>query len=203
MSEIRFISLTCPNCGGSMQIGSDTAAGRLNCPYCGKACLLDRGDGTLSLQPMAEELKGTRLASERVAAELAVRRLGEEIPALHYRLAQWDQAYPRPIQATINPIVVLVAVLGCTFALICLIGVLVETGDSRTAALNLMGFCGILPGLLATGVWVLLHRSHVASWKAKVAGWEQVVAAQRNPQAKQVADAEAELQRNRAILAAR
>jgi|GEM_PF-1447034 DNA-directed RNA polymerase subunit M/transcription elongation factor TFIIS len=37
MAEVRFIPLNCPNCGGAMQVGSDTTAARLDCQYCGKA----------------------------------------------------------------------------------------------------------------------------------------------------------------------
>lgn len=27
----------CPNCGGAMQVGSDTTTARFDCQYCGKA----------------------------------------------------------------------------------------------------------------------------------------------------------------------
>lgn len=201
MTEIRFVSLTCPNCGGSMQVGSDTAAGRLNCPYCGKACLVERGGDTISLRPLAEELKGTREASERVAAELAVRRLNEEIPVLQARVTAWDQAHPEPARGNMDMLALLVAVVGVLILLVGLIS-LVASPDNA-GPLEVIGLVGLSLILVGIGLYVVLRRREGAAVRQRVSEWEKQAKDERAPLAKQVADAERELQRNRAIMETR
>lgn len=61
-------------------------------PFASRGVQKDRGrpvcGGVISLQPLAGKPKGTWAASERVAGELAVQRLDEEIPALKARVEQ-------------------------------------------------------------------------------------------------------------------
>ncbi|MCX6070889.1 MAG: hypothetical protein NTU91_08540 [Chloroflexi bacterium] len=90
-----FVTLTCPTCGGKLQITPDVE--RFACAHCGNEHLVRRGAGIISLAPVVESMDGLRRATDRTASELAIRRLKEEIAALdgpkaeaEARLAQWN-----------------------------------------------------------------------------------------------------------------
>lgn len=87
----KLVSMSCPNCGGRLQVGLDIQ--QFNCAHCGAEWRVARGEGTLSLQPVEEQLEaikshtsGIRDNSERIAAELAIPRLEKEISALEQEL---------------------------------------------------------------------------------------------------------------------
>jgi hypothetical protein len=72
-----FITLTCPTCGGKLQITSDVE--RFACAHCGNEHLVRRGHGVVSLVPVVRSLDGLRSATDRTASELAIRRIQGEI----------------------------------------------------------------------------------------------------------------------------
>ena len=209
MSETQFIRLTCPNCGGKMEIGSDTAAGQLTCPYCGSACLLHRRGNTMSLLPLARELKLARAASERVAAELAVRRLNEEIPALVDRLAQWDEAHPKPIRRKkVGCLVKGIAILGCSASALWVWEMIwVNTPQATTpdyadamGGLTLFLIPSLMVAVVGIWLWVRGNAKAMKAWQQQLVTWEKLTADERAPLKNQVENAERELQRNRALL---
>lgn len=75
-----FVTLTCPTCGGKLQITPDID--RFACVHCGNEHIVKRSEGVIALQPLAESLTGLRRATDRTASEMALRRLSEELASL-------------------------------------------------------------------------------------------------------------------------
>jgi DNA-directed RNA polymerase subunit RPC12/RpoP len=75
-----FVTLTCPTCGGKLQITPDID--RFACTHCGNEHLVKRGQGVIAIQPLAESLIGLKRATDRTASELAIRRLTDELQQL-------------------------------------------------------------------------------------------------------------------------
>lgn len=71
-----FITLTCPTCGGKLQITSDIEL--FACAHCGNEHIVRRDGGTVSLQPLIEGIKLIKTSVDRNASELAIKRLKEE-----------------------------------------------------------------------------------------------------------------------------
>jgi len=75
-----FVTLTCPTCGGKLQITSDID--RFACTHCGNEHLVKRSEGVIAIQPLAESLTGLKRATDRTASELAIRRLTDDLSQL-------------------------------------------------------------------------------------------------------------------------
>lgn len=71
------ISLKCTGCGSSLDITSDLEV--FACGYCGARQLVRRSGGTISLKPLEEGIARVQEGTDRTAAELAVRRLREDL----------------------------------------------------------------------------------------------------------------------------
>jgi predicted RNA-binding Zn-ribbon protein involved in translation (DUF1610 family) len=95
-----FITLSCPNCGGRLQITADTE--RFACQYCGFEHIVRRSGGAVSLEPVVRmmgqinnsigmvgsgvyRLSGS---AERQASEAAIVRLKQEIDEIKKLIAQ-------------------------------------------------------------------------------------------------------------------
>ncbi len=88
-----FITLACPNCGGSLKITPDME--RFACHYCGLEHMVRRESGVVSLAPVVEGLRRVEnkfdhilSGSDRLAAEQTIQRLKNEIPQLEKQIAQ-------------------------------------------------------------------------------------------------------------------
>jgi hypothetical protein len=75
-----FVTLTCPTCGGKLQITPDID--RFACAHCGNEHLVKRSEGVIAIQPLAESLTGLKRAADRTASEMAIRRLTEDLTQL-------------------------------------------------------------------------------------------------------------------------
>lgn len=75
MSE--FITLSCPSCGGRLQITSSIE--RFACANCGNEHLVKRHGGVIFLAPVVETLQSIQTGTDRMASELAIARLKDEI----------------------------------------------------------------------------------------------------------------------------
>lgn len=75
-----FVSLTCPSCGGKLQVSS--TIDRFACAHCGSEHIIKRGDGIIYLQPVIEGLQKVQGGVDKTASELAIKRLLEEIVAI-------------------------------------------------------------------------------------------------------------------------
>ena len=72
-----FVTLSCPSCGGKLQITNDIE--RFACGYCGKEHIVKRGGGIVTLSPVVDGLKRIQAGTDKTASELAILRLGSEI----------------------------------------------------------------------------------------------------------------------------
>src|SRR5215211_4009192 len=75
-----FLSLSCPNCGGSLKITPDID--RFACSFCGREHIVKRGDGIVSLAPMMDALGQVKSSVDKTAAELSIMRLATELEEL-------------------------------------------------------------------------------------------------------------------------
>lgn len=85
-----FVTLSCPNCGGSLQVTEEKE--RYICPHCGQEHLLRLRAG---LEPVLEKLQGVQQGVERAADELALQRLGDEVDRLQQKLLENKRSYHR------------------------------------------------------------------------------------------------------------
>jgi len=77
-----LVALKCPNCAGSLNIRPDMLA--FACGYCGANVVVKREGGTISLGLEAAIAKVQR-GTDKTAAELAIKRLVQEIGQLKER----------------------------------------------------------------------------------------------------------------------
>jgi len=91
-----FITLTCPSCGGKLQITPDMD--RFVCQHCENEHLVRRSGGAVSLVPVVEGLKRVETkfdsvlsGSDRMASEQTIQRLKAEIPELEEEIAAKEQ----------------------------------------------------------------------------------------------------------------
>jgi sensor histidine kinase YesM len=80
-----YVSLTCPSCGGKLNITSDIE--RFACGHCGNEHIVKRGGGIVSLAPVIEHLIQVKNGVDKTASELAIKRLQEEIFTLESQRA--------------------------------------------------------------------------------------------------------------------
>jgi len=72
-----FVTLTCPNCGGKLEITNDIE--RFACSYCGTEHVVRRSGGVVSLIAIVDGLKGVKTGVDKTASELAIKRLEGEL----------------------------------------------------------------------------------------------------------------------------
>jgi predicted RNA-binding Zn-ribbon protein involved in translation (DUF1610 family) len=75
-----FITLSCPTCGAKLEVTDDIE--RFACRYCGNEHMVRRSGGIVSLKAVTEGLKHVQVGVDKTAAELAIRRLKEEMSEL-------------------------------------------------------------------------------------------------------------------------
>lgn len=71
------IAMGCPNCGAGLEITSDLET--FACAYCGSTIKVTRHGGTVSLKELEQAINGIKTSTDRIAAELALKRLGDEL----------------------------------------------------------------------------------------------------------------------------
>jgi len=76
-----FFTLSCPTCGGKLQITNDIE--RFACGNCGNEHLVHRSGGIVSLTPVIEGLKQVQVGVDKTASELALKRLKKEVEELN------------------------------------------------------------------------------------------------------------------------
>lgn len=75
-----FFTLSCPTCGGKLQITSDID--RFACGHCGNEHVVSRVGGTVSVTLVVEGLKKVQAGTDKTASELAIQRFKQEIAQL-------------------------------------------------------------------------------------------------------------------------
>ena len=82
MSEqMKVVSLSCPNCGGALEIHGDME--QFACGYCGSAQTVERRGGTIALRLVADAVARVQAGTDKTAAELAIVRLEKEIASIY------------------------------------------------------------------------------------------------------------------------
>lgn len=84
------ITLSCPNCGANLNITSDMET--FACGYCGSRQIVQRHGGTISLKLLGDAIARVQVGTDRTAAELAVRRLREELASTELELQEFESA---------------------------------------------------------------------------------------------------------------
>jgi primosomal protein N' len=72
-----LVTLSCPTCGGKLQITDDIH--RFACSHCGNEHIVNRSGGIVSISPVVEGLSKVQAGVDKTAAELAIRRLREDL----------------------------------------------------------------------------------------------------------------------------
>jgi len=103
-----YVSLTCPSCGGSLQITPDIE--RFACAHCGREHVVRRAPGVVSLAPVVGAIDRVRAGVDRAASELAIPRIQREISEL--------EAHRRQIVSQHRVEVSMIAIGSLTFAVI-------------------------------------------------------------------------------------
>jgi hypothetical protein len=88
---MRIYALKCPNCGAALEVADSLDV--FACSYCGATVQVERGTGTISLQ-LTKTMRSIQRSSDRTAAELAIRRLREELVELEKSLIATLSALP-------------------------------------------------------------------------------------------------------------
>ncbi len=84
----RAISLNCPNCGANLNITSEMET--FACGFCGSRQIVQRHGGTISLKLLGDAIARVQVGTDRTAAELAVRRLREELASTELELQEFE-----------------------------------------------------------------------------------------------------------------
>ena len=80
--QLGIISLKCPNCGAGISVTPELDV--FACGYCGAQQMVQRGSGTVSLKLLGEAIARVQYGTDRTAAELAIRRLREELASVEF-----------------------------------------------------------------------------------------------------------------------
>jgi ribosomal protein S27AE len=86
--HMKTLTLNCTNCGAGLEVSQDME--RFACGYCGTQQIVERKGGTVALKPLTDAIRMVQTGTDKTAAELALKRMGEELAALHgsYRARQ-------------------------------------------------------------------------------------------------------------------
>jgi hypothetical protein len=120
----NIINLTCPKCGGKLQITNDID--HFSCGYCGNELIIQRSGGAITVAPIVEGLKEVKVGVDKTASELAIKRLEGEIA---YLFAQ------RANVATHSSCVILIGVIGFFFLFSSILAFLFGLSDGGVASL--------------------------------------------------------------------
>lgn len=74
---LASLTLKCSNCGSNLEITSEMST--FACGYCGASQMVQRQGGTVSLKLLSESISKVQIGTDKTAAELAIKRLKEEI----------------------------------------------------------------------------------------------------------------------------
>ena len=86
MTGPQVYALKCPNCGSALQVKRGT--GSFACAHCASTLAMHTDGGTVSLEPLTAGIQGIQRNTDRTAAELAIKRLNEEIAQLEGEAAR-------------------------------------------------------------------------------------------------------------------
>lgn len=85
-TQLKSLTLKCPSCGAALDITLDME--RFACGYCGTEQVVQRQGGTVALTLVTEAISRVQVGTDRTAAELALRRINDEMAALDAEVQQ-------------------------------------------------------------------------------------------------------------------
>ncbi len=74
---VKFIPLSCQNCGGKLEVYEDMT--RFACAHCGSEMVAEHRGSTVILRSVADALQKVQAGTDKTAAELAIVRLRQEV----------------------------------------------------------------------------------------------------------------------------
>jgi len=130
------VPLKCSSCGAALQIAPDVEG--FSCSYCGGQQIVLRRGGTIALKLVGESVARVQRGTDRTAAELAVRRLKDDLLSLDSKFQESDYEFDRQLERLnnldINPKTsigcgpILMLTLGCFISWVLVINDYLETG---------------------------------------------------------------------------
>ncbi len=102
-ATLEVIAMKCPNCGAALEVTPDLET--FACAYCGSAIKVARRGGTISLVRMVQAIGSIKTSTERIAAEMALKRLKHELAGVKAEIAiaeselQMAQGGLRPLKS--------------------------------------------------------------------------------------------------------
>jgi len=83
---MKILNMKCPNCGGALEIGPEVS--NFTCGYCGSEQFVERQGGVVQLKLLQKTVSAIQNDTNRVADELAVVRLKQELESLEQKQKQ-------------------------------------------------------------------------------------------------------------------
>jgi hypothetical protein len=155
----NLINLTCPKCGGKLQITNDID--RFSCGYCGNELILQRSGGGITVAPIVEGLREVKTGVDKTASELAIVRLQGEIYNLSLQRNRITQKSSFYLSIEI--------VLGIDIFILFLIAIFGDWGDSGTG-------CFLWPGVVLFIIFVVIYYTKQNAIKQQVPAIDQMIA---------------------------
>ena len=185
----KLITLSCQSCGAKLEITPNLD--RFACSFCGQEHIVNRSGGTISLSPVVEAIHQVRAGVDKTAAELAIVRLQKEISDLQVERQNILKLSPPP---TTNGVSILLIIIGVI--LIVNAFILFNPGASVPEAASVNGsICGGT-GVISLFIGVLL----IFQLPRKKLDWKQSTGTRINELARQIAEKQAELERNKGLV---
>jgi DNA-directed RNA polymerase subunit RPC12/RpoP len=113
---LEVISLKCANCGANLEVKLETTS--FACGYCGISQIVERHGGTVSLKLLTNAISKVQVGTDKTAAELAIRRLKEEMEQVNAQYRVIDSRFKNDVNSNIKGflfgggIIVLIAFCG-------------------------------------------------------------------------------------------
>jgi uncharacterized protein (DUF983 family) len=160
-----FVTLTCPSCGGKLQITNDIE--RFACAHCGREHIVKRSGGVVALTPVVDALKKVEAGVDRTASELAIARLEQELQ----QLSTHRNALLASIPGGPSPLGIVIAVSGILVASVAFFTI--RDNPSMGATCLVTGLVAMVAGSLATLAQVRVKNSRQETIRPQVKSIEQ------------------------------
>ncbi len=135
-----FVTLSCPTCGGKLQITKDID--RFACAHCGNEHAVKRGGGIVALEPVVAGLAKVQVGVDKAASELTIIRLNAELTTLVHQendlAAKLSRARKEAERDQILSVAIFLTILFGIF------GFFISSGASRPVLIFLGVLCGVI-----------------------------------------------------------
>jgi predicted RNA-binding Zn-ribbon protein involved in translation (DUF1610 family) len=134
-----FITLSCPNCGGKLNITSDVD--RFACQFCGHEHIVRRSGSMISLEPVVQAMNMMGVgvsklgfSSEKQVAEQAIARLKTEILEVEAQVKSLEGV--KPFNVSMGILAIVIGVIGFIVA------------SFTTGWIAIFGLAGLIFGII-------------------------------------------------------